>query len=80
MTREYFDEHERKIKQLIVIGDIYYRKAMFYNYLYKFTGLKWAKERNQYYVREGQKLLIGGLGIAVFDIAILENYIRSFGE
>lgn len=64
----------------MVISDIYYRKAMFYKRLYEITKLKWAKDKNHYYVNEAYKLLFGGLGVAAFDITILEEYLKSFGE
>ena len=80
MTKEYFENHRKKIEEVMAISDVYYRKALFYKYMYKFTGLNWAKSKNQHYVEEAQKLLIGGLGVIIVDMAILDTYIRNNGE
>lgn len=80
MDKRFFEDHERKFKQIIVICDVYARKAEFYKFLYKLTGLKWAKKMNKYYYEEGMKLAIGGLGVALCDIAILDAYIKDCGE
>lgn len=76
-TREYFDDHERKFRIAIKIGDNFARKAMFYSKLYKLTGLKWAKDKSLYYVNEGTKLLVGCMGVALADIAILDKIIKE---
>lgn len=77
MKKEYFDECEKRIKQVLNIIDCFERKAMFYKHLYEITGLKWAKDRNEYYVTEAEKLLFGSLGICIANIAILENYLKN---
>lgn len=80
MTKQYFDDQQKKLIKTLMIVDNFYKKAEFYNRLWKITKWDWVKKKNQYYVDEGIKLCVGGFASCIANMAILNEIIKDSGE